>query len=90
MLYCWEELLVTLESFYTAKKHRRGKNIEHLLRSKQTSCVWALVMCGINDKTPVKNVTGIFSCLFKGSLVENNTKSDGNPIIFVANAMEIP
>ena len=42
---------------------------------------------------PVKNVTlYIFSCHFDGSLVwfENETKSDGNPIIFSANAMEIP
>ena len=39
---------------------------------------------------PVKNVTWIFSLLFDGSLVENDTKSDGNPIMFLANAMEIP
>ena len=39
---------------------------------------------------PVKNVTQIFSCFFDGILVENETKSDGNPIIFLANAMEIP
>ena len=34
----------------------------------------------------------IFSCLFEDSLVwfENETKSDGNPVIFLANAMEIP
>ena len=45
------------------------------------------------DKDPVKNVTGISSCHFDGSLVwfENETKSQtGNPIIFLANAMEIP
>ena len=43
-------------------------------------------------KIPVKKVTWIFSCLFDGSLVwfENETKSDGKPIIFLANAMEIP
>ena len=35
---------------------------------------------------PVKNVTGIFCCI----LVENETKSDGNPSIFLVNAMEIP
>ena len=39
---------------------------------------------------PVKNVTRILSYLFDGSLVENDIKSDGNPIIFLANAMEIP
>ena len=41
---------------------------------------------------PVKNVTGIFSCLFDGSLVgfENETKSDGNHIIFLANVTEVP
>ena len=39
---------------------------------------------------PVKNVTGIFSCHFDGSLVENETKFDGNLIIFLANATEIP
>ena len=38
---------------------------------------------------PVKNVTGIFSCLFEGRLVENETKSDGNPIIFSVHAVEI-
>ena len=32
----------------------------------------------------------MFSCVFEDSLVENETKSDGNPIIFIANAMEIP
>ena len=32
--------------------------------------------------TPVKNVTWISSSLFDGSLVENPTKSDGNPPIF--------
>ena len=43
--------------------------------------------------TPVKNVTlYIFSCPFDGSLVgfENDIKSDGNPTIFLANAMDIP
>ena len=39
---------------------------------------------------PVENVMGIFSCLFDGSLVENETKSYGNPIIFLANAEKIP
>ena len=42
---------------------------------------------------PVKNVTlYIFSCLFAGSLVwfENDTESDENLIIFLANAMAIP
>ena len=39
---------------------------------------------------PVKNVTWISSCLSDDSLLENKTKSDGNPIIFLANAMEIP
>ena len=31
-----------------------------------------------------------FSRLFDGSLIENDTKSDENPIIFLGNAMEIP
>ena len=44
----------------------------------------------LNKRLPVKNVTGIFSCRFEGSLVENETKSDGNVIIFLANVMEIP
>ena len=39
---------------------------------------------------PVKNVTGVFLCLFDSRLVENETESDGNPIIFLANAMETP
>ena len=39
---------------------------------------------------PVKNVTWMFSCLFYGSLVKNETKSDGNPIISLENAVEIP
>jgi len=43
---------------------------------------------------PVKNVTlYIFSCLFDGSLVENSNFHQirtGNPIIFLANSMEIP
>ena len=42
------------------------------------------------DEYPVKNATRIFSCLFDGRLVENETKSDGNPGIFLANAPEIP
>ena len=41
---------------------------------------------------PLKNVTWIFSCLFAISLVwfGNETKSDENPIILLANVMEIP
>ena len=39
---------------------------------------------------PVQNVARIFSCLFHGSLVQNETKSDANLIMFLANAMEIP
>ena len=31
---------------------------------------------------PVKNVTGIFSDLFDGSLVESKTESDRRPVIF--------
>jgi len=34
-------------------------------------------------------MTLIFSCPFDDSLVENETKSDENPIIFLANAMEM-
>ena len=42
-------------------------------------------------RIPVKNVTlYISSCLFAFSLIENETKSDGNPIIFFANALELP
>jgi len=39
-----------------------------------------------------KIVTGIscLFCLFNDSLVETDAKSDGNPIIFLASAMEIP
>ena len=43
-----------------------------------------------NGALPVKNVTCISSCLLRGSLVENETKSDGNTIMFFANAMEVP
>ena len=43
----------------------------------------------VNSIKPCKNVTRIFSCLFDSSLVENETKSDGNPIISLANAMEM-
>ena len=45
----------------------------------------------ILNEDPVKNVTGIFSCHIDGSLVwfENENKSGGNPIIFLANAMKI-
>jgi len=39
---------------------------------------------------PVKNVTVIFSCLFENSLVENETKCDEDPIVFLTNTMEIP
>ena len=35
-------------------------------------------------------MTGIFSCPFDVGLVENETKADGNPIIFLGNAMELP
>ena len=42
------------------------------------------------NEHPVKNLTGIFSCLFDGSLVENETESDENPTIFLANAMQFP
>ena len=37
-----------------------------------------------------KNVTRIFLCPSDGSLVGNETKSDGNPIIFLAKSMKIP
>ena len=37
----------------------------------------------------MKKVTRMFSCLLDGSLIKNGVKSDGNPIIFLANAMEI-
>ena len=41
--------------------------------------------------SPAKNVTlCIFSCLFDGSLVQNEAKAHGNPIIFLPNVMKIP
>ena len=43
-----------------------------------------------DNDSPVKNVTRILSSLFDGGSVENETEFDGNPIIFLANAMEIP
>jgi len=51
-----------------------------------------LLMTTSVSKVPVKNVTWIFSCLFAGSWVwfENETKYDGNPVVFIANAVEIP
>ena len=46
---------------------------------------------GVNvDQTATENVRWIFYCLFDGSLVENDTKSDGKSIIFLGNAMKIP
>ena len=39
---------------------------------------------------PEKNVIRIFSCPFDCRSVENETESKGNPIIFLANAIEIP
>ena len=55
---------------------------------------WEIVLSIVekskNMENPIKNVTGIFSCLFDGSLLETGIKSDGNPIIFLANAPEIP
>ena len=53
------------------------------------SCPFVFQVLNVRND-PVKHVTGIFSCLFDGSGVENETKSDGNPIIFLVNAMEIP
>jgi len=46
----------------------------------------------IHNPYPVKSVTRIFSCLYDGSLVgfKNETKSDGNSIIFLVKAMENP
>ena len=44
----------------------------------------------VNPVKPYKNATWIFSCLFDDHWIKNDTKSDGNPIIFFANAMEIP
>ena len=41
-------------------------------------------------KHPVKNVTRIFSCLFDGNLIEDETKSDENHVIFLKSAMEVP
>ena len=53
---------------------------------------WGLCTVSVLVLLPVKNVTGIFSCHIDGSLVwfENYPKSDGNPIIFLVNALEIP
>ena len=39
----------------------------------------------IHKKYTVKNVTWIFSCLFDGSLVQNETTYDGNPIVLLEN-----
>ena len=47
-------------------------------------------VCMNYQLSPVKNVTWILLCLFEGSLVENDAKSEKNSIIFLANAMEIP
>jgi len=45
----------------------------------------------IKDRVcPVKNVLRIFSYPYDGSLVANDIKSEGNPIIFLKNAMETP
>ena len=43
-----------------------------------------------NGNSPVKNVTGISLCIFDGSLMENETKSDRSHIIFLANGLKIP
>ena len=58
---------------------------EHNISLQHPSCTYNLLT------TPVKNVTPIFSRYFDGSLVwfENETKSDGNPIILLANSMEM-
>ena len=54
-------------------------------------CHWYYMYINLGcDVIPVKYVTHIFLCLFNGSLVKNETKYDENPIIFVANAVEIP
>ena len=53
-------------------------------------CSICMYLAMINDDDPGKNVTRISSCHFDGSLVENDPKSDENPIIFLENAMEIP
>ena len=37
---------------------------------------------------PIKYLTRAFSCLFDGSLVDNDTESDRNQVIFLANAIE--
>ena len=50
-----------------------------------------LLRISLSRTIPVKNVTlYIFLCLFAGRLVENEPKSNGNPIIFLANTKEIP
>ena len=41
-----------------------------------------------NNEYPAENVTWIFSSFLVW--FENETKSNGNPIIYLANAMEIP
>ena len=77
---CWEEVQA-LTSWLLSEDYRR--TTIHGLKSQ--------VITKISNSSS-KNVTRIFSCLVDGSLVgfKNEAESDGNPIIFLANAMEIP
>ena len=76
-------LMVFLRTFSVA----RGKMMSWTQPVVEIQAVGCLFFHVYYEVTPVKNVTWIFACLRDGSLVGNETKPDGNPIIVVANVM---
>ena len=69
---------------------RVQKLVKEQLNDHCVLCNAILLSYEILYRCPVKNIKRTFSCCFDGSLVANETKSEGNPIIFLTNAMEIP
>ena len=88
------KVLVQFDAIFMGKVHGIVMEFDIIFdqNSDGNQSMMAFYYAGILIKYtyPVKNGVRIFSCLFDGRLVEHELKSDGNPIIFLANAMKIP
>jgi len=82
--------LVSFSTKLPSKDMRKSKShflqVKKFCRGKRHEPVLYCVYYAYN----VKNVIRIFSCLLYASMAVNETKYEENPIIFLANALEIP
>ena len=71
-------------SFHVTNRRQSGRNLH------KNPWLFHIIYLGFICFACSKNLTRIFSCLFTGSLIDNATKSNGNPINFLANTLEFP